>query len=143
MDAGDPLLEARRRTWLEMYRVADVIRQRVVEVAQRHDLSAQQAQLLSRLDPEAPASMRQLAELLGCDASNVTGLTDRLERRGLVERRGLPSDRRVKQVAVTPAGIALAQAFREEVAAETLLHPLKLDELQTLCGLLERLEGWP
>lgn len=134
--------ETRMRTWKEMYRVAELIRQRVFDIAQRHDLSAQQAQLLLRLDPEAPTSMRQLAQLLGCDASNVTGLTDRLERRGLVERRGLPSDRRVKQVAVTPEGMALAAQFRAEVSAESLLHPLNEGELETLASLLARLEGW-
>lgn len=137
------LSEARLRTWREMYRIADLIRQRVFDIAQRHDLSAQQAQLLLRLDPEAPTSMRQLAQLLGCDASNVTGLTDRLERRGLVERRAIPSDRRVKQVAVTAEGMALAQRFRAEVAAESLLLPLSEAELDTLGSLLARLEGWP
>lgn len=142
IDPQEKLTEARMRTWREMYRVADLIRQRVFDVAQRHDLSAQQAQLLLRLDPDAPASMRQLAGILGCDASNVTGLTDRLERRGLVERRALPSDRRVKQVAVTEEGMALAQRFRAEVSAESLLLPLTESELETLSSLLARLEGW-
>ena len=137
------LSDARMRTWREMYRVADLIRQRVFDVAQRHDLSAQQAQLLLRLDPDAPASMRQIADLLGCDASNVTGLTDRLERRGLVERRALATDRRVKLVAVTPEGLSLAERFRAEVSAESLLLPLSEAELNTLSSLLARLEGWP
>jgi DNA-binding MarR family transcriptional regulator len=137
------LSEAQMRTWAEMYRVADLIRQRVFQVAQQHDLSVQQAQLLHRLDPEAPTSMRAIAELLGCDASNVTGLTDRLERRGLVERRALSSDRRVKQVVVTPEGMALAARFRAEVSADALLLPLSEAELETLTSLLAKLQGWP
>ena len=40
--------------------------------------------------PERPLPMGRLACALGCDASNVTGIVDRLEQRGLIERR--PSD---------------------------------------------------
>ena len=56
--------------------------------------------------------MRTLAQAWACDASNVTWMVDRLERRGLVERRMLPSDRRVKTVALTPLGArAKAELF--------------------------------
>jgi DNA-binding MarR family transcriptional regulator len=48
--------------------------------------------------------MRRLALVMRCDPSNVTGLADRLEERGLVERRDDPSDRRVKGLALTPKG---------------------------------------
>ena len=48
--------------------------------------------------------MRELAVELVCDASNVTGLVDRLEKRGLLERRATEDDRRVKCVHLTPAG---------------------------------------
>src|SRR5213078_1350098 len=50
------------------------------------DLSPPQAYALRRLEPERPLPMRDLADGLACDASNVTGIVDRLERRGLVER---------------------------------------------------------
>lgn len=56
--------------------------------------------------------MRALAEDWKCDASNVTWVVDRLEERGVAERRGLPEDRRIKTVALTPAG--------EKVKAELL-----------------------
>ncbi len=48
--------------------------------------------------------MNELAALLGCDNSNVTGLIDRLEGRGLVARQPSSEDRRVKHVVLTPAG---------------------------------------
>src|SRR5438445_10398602 len=51
--------------------------------------------------------MRDLAARLQCDPSNVTFLADRLEERGLVERRPDPSGRRVKRLALTPAGLAM------------------------------------
>jgi DNA-binding MarR family transcriptional regulator len=48
--------------------------------------------------------MGRLACALGCDASNVTGIVDRLEKRGLIERRPSERDRRVKVLVVTPEG---------------------------------------
>lgn len=68
------------------------------------DLTAAQAQLLISIDPERPVAMSELASSLGCDASNVTGLVDRLEERGMLERRAASQDRRVKMIGVTTAG---------------------------------------
>src|SRR6187401_763706 len=72
-----------------------------------------QAHALRMLDPEDPIPMSALAERLFCDASNVTGIVDRLEKRGLVERRSAEGDRRVKALTLTSAGVEL----REEVMA--------------------------
>src|SRR5438045_9674012 len=68
------------------------------------DLSPAQCYVLHLLDPEEPVPMGRLAETLSCDASNVTGLVDRLEARGLVRRRPAGHDRRVKGIELTSAG---------------------------------------
>jgi DNA-binding MarR family transcriptional regulator len=73
------------------------------------DLAPMQAKALHELDVESPISMRELARRLRSDPSNVTGLVDRLEARGLVERRPDPHDRRIKGLALTPAGARLRQ----------------------------------
>jgi DNA-binding MarR family transcriptional regulator len=65
------------------------------------------------LDPEEPLPMSALADRLFCDASNVTGIVDRLESRGLVERGSAEGDRRVKALTLTNDGVAL----REQVMA--------------------------
>ena len=52
-------------------------------------------------------SQRQLGDLLVVDRSNVTGLLDRLEKAGWVQRKDHPEDRRVYRVSLTPAGRAL------------------------------------
>jgi DNA-binding MarR family transcriptional regulator len=70
-------------------------------------LSFPQAHALRMLDPEEPMPMSALAERLFCDASNVTGIVDRLEARGLVERRSAKGDRRVKALTITAAGVEL------------------------------------
>jgi len=93
--------------------------------AQRHhferaaaafELTKLQAQALHVLVYEGPQSMSELAETLACDASNVTGLVDRLEARGLVERKSVPNDRRMRMLAVTPPGSKLFQRLCELVA---------------------------
>ena len=68
------------------------------------DLAPAQAIALKELEVERPISMRELAERMRCHPSNITGLVDRLEARGLVERRPDPRDRRVKGLALTPIG---------------------------------------
>jgi DNA-binding MarR family transcriptional regulator len=79
-------------------------RNRFFGILQEFGLTPGDLRALSALDQETPRRMRTLARAWVCDASNVTWMVDRLESRGLVERRILPSDRRVKMVALTPLG---------------------------------------
>src|SRR6202166_2849024 len=67
-------------------------------------LSPAQCHVLHLIEPGRPIPMGQLAETLACDASNVTGLVDGLESRGLVRRRPSAGDRRVKVLDLTPTG---------------------------------------
>src|ERR1700760_2245558 len=53
---------------------------------------------------EQPRTMGRMAELLRCDPSNVAGIVDALEERGLAKRRPSEADRRVKAVELTAAG---------------------------------------
>ena len=55
-----------------------------------------------QLDEQEGLPMHEIASLLACDSSNVTGIVDRLEARGLVTRRTAERDRRVKQILPTP-----------------------------------------
>lgn len=75
-------------------------------------LNPPHALALMQLDPDHPAPMRSLAGILSCDASHVTGLADRLEELGYVERRTDPADRRVKTLVLTPAGEHARQVAR-------------------------------
>jgi DNA-binding MarR family transcriptional regulator len=72
---------------------------------------------LLALELDDPRPMGALAEQLACDASNATWLVDRLEERGLVERRPLPSDRRVKTVALTELGAKTKLELEAELFA--------------------------
>jgi MarR family transcriptional regulator, organic hydroperoxide resistance regulator len=112
----------------------------VSPLAAELELSPAQCHVLRLLEPDKPIPMRQLADGLCCDASNVTGLVDRLETQGLVERRPSPEDRRVKVLALTPAGSRLRGELLRHVAGEP--HPLarlSAEERKTLVRILERL----
>jgi DNA-binding MarR family transcriptional regulator len=76
-------------------------------------LSFAQAHALRMLEPDEPLPMSALAERLFCDASNVTGIADRLETRGLVRRESLAGDRRVKALTITPSGMKLRRQVME------------------------------
>jgi DNA-binding MarR family transcriptional regulator len=73
-------------------------------IALDHGITFQMAQALNELPAAGSITMKELAALLWCDASNVTGIIDRLEARGFVERRPSEHDRRVKCVVLTTAG---------------------------------------
>ena len=70
-------------------------------------LTPAQSMLLFRVEPDRPIAMSDLASQLFCDASNITGLVDKLESRDLIERQASKEDRRVKMIALTKAGAAL------------------------------------
>ncbi|MFJ8164326.1 MarR family winged helix-turn-helix transcriptional regulator [Streptomyces sp. NPDC096136] len=106
--------------------------------AARYGLTSTQAKVLAQL--EGPVPMRGLASLLACDASNVTGIVDRLEARGLVRREPEPRDRRVKNVVATAEGRETMRRVREEMqATHGALDTLDEAEGAMLHALLERL----
>jgi DNA-binding MarR family transcriptional regulator len=104
------------------------------------DLAPMQAKALHELDVDRPISMRELAERLKSDPSNVTGLIDRLEARGLVERRPDRKDRRIKGLALTPAGAGLRERlFARLYAAPRPIAELSERDQRMLTGVLQRI----
>jgi len=67
------------------------------------------------MKPGEPLPMHELATMLACDNSNVTGIVDRLEARGLVARQPYALDRRVKHLALTALGAELQQQLLERM----------------------------
>lgn len=104
------------------------------------ELSPAQCHLLNLIEPDRPMPMGQLAGALSCDASNVTGLVDRLESRGLIQRRPSEVDRRVKVLSLTPLGARLRAALLERMTAPPAnLERLSAEERRALVRLLRRL----
>ncbi|GAA3718924.1 MarR family transcriptional regulator [Streptomyces tremellae] len=111
------------------------------QAAAEHSLTGAQARVLRLLSLE-PLPMRRIARKLKCEPSNVTGIVDRLEARGLVERTPDPSDRRVKLAAPTRSGLATAARLRDSLDfAREPLAELSAQERRTLRDLLRRMVG--
>ncbi len=108
------------------------------EVSEKTGLSFGKMRALRRIAAR-PMSMSELAALLGVDPPNLTTVVDGLERLGLVERQAHPTDRRVKFVAVTPEGAALAQQAEEILDRPPAgLVDLPLPDLEALVQILAR-----
>jgi DNA-binding MarR family transcriptional regulator len=128
--------------WSLMQGLLQSSRRRFLTVAAEFDLSPPQVLALKALDPERPVPMSELACALHCDNSNVTGIVDRLEDRGLVERRSAPHDRRVKMLAVTPRGTEVRERLHERLReAPPALADLSPEDQQVLCDIMRRALG--
>ncbi|MFI1655101.1 MarR family winged helix-turn-helix transcriptional regulator [Streptomyces sp. NPDC020472] len=106
--------------------------------AASENLTASQGKALTVLR-RGPAAMRALAETMACDASNMTGIIDRLEQRGLVRREADASDRRVKNVILTAEGERVTDAIRAKMrTTREGLDGLDDQDRESLYTLLER-----
>jgi MarR family transcriptional regulator, organic hydroperoxide resistance regulator len=125
--------------WALMHELFHASRRRFLAVASEFELSPPQVRALGVLDPERPVPMSELAEALHCDNSNVTGIVDRLEDRGLVERRSASHDRRVKMLAVTGRGAEVRARLAERLdEAPEPLARLSPEDQRTLRDIMRR-----
>ncbi len=132
--------EAAARAWARMLAVFLAHRERMAGILGELGISFGDMKGLLALEPDDPRPMRSLAETWACDASNATWMVDRLEERGLVERRVLPSDRRVKAVVLTPEGLRLKHELLERIHEPPAeLATLTVAELEALGAALARL----
>src|SRR5436190_11602351 len=95
------------RAWQLLVKFFFAQREHLPSAGGGFDLSPALCHVLHLIEPDRPVPMGRLAATLSCDASNVTGLIDRLEARGLVQRQPSARDRRVKVIQLTPAGSRL------------------------------------
>lgn len=105
--------------------------------AARHGLNPSQAKALKAV--LEPVPMRALAGRLGCDASNVTGIVDRLEALGYARREAAAADRRVKIVTITAEGEAVLDLVRADMTrARAAFDSLAPEQRAALAGLCEQ-----
>lgn len=118
---------AASEAWLLMSRLLQENRGAFFAACAEANLSPPQVMALQLLEPETPTPMSDLAGLMHCDNSNVTGIVDRLEARGLVTRRPATHDRRIKHLLVTDEGAAV----RARLVAQLSEPPEPLLRLST------------
>src|SRR5512132_942005 len=117
-DPKDPGAEA----WELMFELFKGTKRERMQIAQEYALSPMQLFALGALEPGRQVPTSSLADILLCDASNVTGIVARLEARGLIERHPAPHDRRVKLIALTDEGASL----REKATARMATPPVEI-----------------
>jgi DNA-binding MarR family transcriptional regulator len=105
------------------------------------DCSMPRFDLLANLEHDDGQTLAALSRRMLVTAGNLTGLVDRAERDGVVERRPDPSDRRLSRVFLTPKGRELVEAILPVHAAHVseLLSALEATERRDLRRLLGRL----
>jgi len=109
----------------------------------RKGISMGHLHLMSMLDRHGEMAMSRLADLLDVSLSNATGLVDRMEERGLIERRRVADDRRVVLVQVTEVGrqaMAELELLRNDLLAR-ILGRLDDRQLERLAVSLDDLRG--
>ena len=118
-----------REAWELLWEVMQANKPRFMALAQDLGLSPVQLHTLRTIEPGIEVPMSSLAGKLFCDASNVTGIVDRLEARDLIERRPADYDRRVKLLVLTAEGERVRAVAHEqmtqpppEIAALPLEH---------------------
>jgi len=102
-------------------------------------LSELQARTLFHIDPVNPAPMTEIARRAGYEPSNLTGVVDKLEARGLVKRRAATDDRRVKRVFLTREGSALRKRLIGRLyAPEPWMLALSAEDQRLLRDILRK-----
>ncbi|MDD2875772.1 MAG: MarR family transcriptional regulator [Acidiphilium sp.] len=122
-----------------LHDVARLLRREINRRARMHDMNRAQWVMMIKLARNPGLSQKDLSEILEVEPMTVARLTDRLEARGLVERRADPRDRRIWRLHLTPRADPLLrdiEAQREAVAAfvSADLTPAMIDA--TIAGLL-------
>lgn len=119
----------------EFWRVMQAIKLAISAVAEKHRLTFQQAIVLLTLHDSGIVGMGTIACHMHCDASNITGLIDRLVTQGYVVRRESLEDRRTKLLELTKQGHAFVKEVHTIIPAQagmTKLSPQQRDEFMAL-----------
>jgi len=126
--------------WQLLVRFSFTQRASLPAMAAELELSPAQCHLLNLIEPDRPMPMGELAGAMSCDASNVTGLVDRLESRGLLRRSPSAEDRRVKVLSLTPRGAQMRASLLERMtSAPPTLGRLSEADQRALARILRRL----
>jgi DNA-binding MarR family transcriptional regulator len=129
-----------RRAWQLLVKFFFAEREHLPAAGDAFELPPVQYHVLHLIEPDQPVPMGRLAATLGCDASNVTGLVDRLEARGLVRRQPSAEDRRVKVIQLTATGSRMrGQLLRRMTTGSCRLSRLSAADRRALVRILEAL----
>ena len=104
------------------------------KISRRFGLTAPQSGVLRTLSRHGPLSSAELSRKLYVTPSNMTGIIDRLEKKGLVKRIGKPGDRRVTLISLSGEGVELSKVVPDPIERKLIsgLGDLDPGEVRTL-----------
>jgi DNA-binding MarR family transcriptional regulator len=107
-------------------------------LAERQNLTQMQAAVLYSVDQEGELAMGKIADMLHCDASNVTGIVDRLVAQGLVMRNECPQDRRTKTLKLTDKGRQVVKSLKDALPQKLGCNKLDSQDQDKLHDLIRK-----
>jgi MarR family transcriptional regulator, lower aerobic nicotinate degradation pathway regulator len=134
-----------RHVGVLLIRVAHIVKQRIEQGMEQCGLRPRHYAILQLLRTEGAVSQQAVGARLDIDPGTVVDLIDVLEQRGLVERRRRVGDRRVYELHLTAAGVAMSEQI-EPVLADvegSALAPLTPAEMELLKDMLTRVVTQP
>jgi DNA-binding MarR family transcriptional regulator len=136
-------MEAQLDTYHKLIVLMIHTKQHMTLIMDHMSMTPIQGMLLLTFEPDQQKTMQELSQIMGCDASNMTGLIDRLDTHGLIERTADPKDRRVKVIALSKKG----EQCREQILlllqkTETAdMQRLTADEQATFVQIVNKLRA--
>jgi DNA-binding MarR family transcriptional regulator len=107
-------------------------------IATEFGLTGSDAMALFKLD--APMTMKELGQRMGCDPSFITTIADALEKHGLARREPSQRDRRSKNIVLTPEGVKVRDRLCAELTARApWCTALDTSERRCLLGLMRKM----
>ena len=124
----------------KLFRVAIEAKHNLMDMAESHGLTIMQLYTLCLLEADASIPMNSLSSTLSCDASNVTGIVDRLLQHDYIKREENPKDRREKMITLSPKGAKICEQISKTfVSAEPkALQSLSKEEQNQLHKILSK-----
>lgn len=124
----------------QLFRVAINAKHGLMNIADQHKLTVMQMYTLCLLEADKSIPMNSLSLTLHCDASNITGIVDKLFHLKYIKREENPHDRRSKMITLTPKGVKLCEKIAESLVKyqPTTLNELSQNDKQQLLLLLNK-----
>jgi len=123
-----------------MFRALIQIKHGLIKLAEERGLTVMQAFTVCLMEPGKSVPMNSMCGMLYCDASNITGIVDRLVQQQLIDRKECAEDRRVKTITLTEKGEKTRKDLLRDSSAMQLpgIATLSTEEAATLQNLLRR-----
>jgi len=131
------------RTWIALARAHNAVAQLATADVARHDLTTAEFGVLEVLYHKGPMLLNEVQRRILVSSGGITYLVDRLEKRGLVERRDCPGDRRARLAALTEDGQQLVASIFPAHAAtiRAALSGLSAAEKEEVARLLRVIQA--